>query len=480
MTRKYHFILETIAGLALLAAIDLLLVKESGAFVGVHPHPFWIVVLLIASRYGLGHGLFAGGTAGIAYVVFGSSTVDFSGVSFPHGPYIMPFMFLLVGGILGQIRTIFKKQQADVQERFDATRDDYELLNIEHQALTTSKWELDKRIALQSTTMVSLFEQLTRLDHSDPNELYAKVPELLHEQLNVTCSSVYLIINNELRLAARTAESSTSLPDVLNLDEGMVGESISRKQAIAINRGVGANDMTKFSKHAMNMCAPIIRKNDAIVGIIIVERMPFFDFTANAVKVFETLVQWVSIAVEQALQFQHFKDKNIADEITGAYNYLHFQKRLTYEIARARRFRTSLSLVLMEIKLFDRMQESEQNNILTVLNWIFSNILRDTDIIAKYKKESTFAIILPGQSSEDCEAIIERISAEVRNYELRPFDTREDALQFVAGVSTLQLTDGSYKSMVTTAEDRLHRGGGLNQSDVYDDIQYLLNFNREE
>ncbi|MFQ5651601.1 MAG: diguanylate cyclase domain-containing protein [bacterium] len=482
MLRKFYFIVETLVGLVLLAAIDLYVVKKSGAFVGVHPHPFWIVVLLLACRYGLVQGVFAGGVAALAYIVLAAraGVVDFTTFSFPHGPYTLPFFFLLVGGLVGEIRSHYKKRYQRLQETFDATRENHEHLTTEHQALTSSKWELEKRIALQSTTMVSLFEQLTKLDQSDPQQLYEKIPEILKEQLNVTCASVYLLRDNKLKLAVRKGWSSTgSLPDELDLAEGMVGEVVERKKMVAINRGTGTAEMARFNGQRLIMCAPILRKDESLVGVINVERIPFFDFTANSVKVFETLAQWVSIAVEQAMQFQHFKDRNVADEITGAYNYLYFQKRLSYEIARARRFQTALSLLLLEIEHFEKMKASEQKNILTVLNWIFSHIFRDTDIVAKYKRDSTFAIILPGQNSEDCDTIIDRIATEVHNYELKPFETQEEVLQFRTGVSTLQLSEGSYETMVKTAEERLRMDEKLRETQMFDDIEYLLNIMRQ-
>lgn len=477
MFRKYAFVVETCFGLALLAAIDLFVVNKSGAFVSVHPHPYWIVILLIASRYGLAQGLFAGAMTAVSYIVLASHAglVDFSSFVFPHGAYIMPFLFLLAGGVIGEIRNHYRKKYEKLHAKYESAQEDYDNLAIEHQALTGSKWELEKRIALQSTTMVSLFEQLTQIDQSEPMELYNRIPEILKEQLNVTCASVYVVDKNRLRRIVRKGEWPASpLPDILELTEGMVGEVVRRKAMVALNRDVSSGEMAKFQNHSLIMSAPILRKDGALVGVINVERIPFFDFTANAVKVFETLAQWVSIAVEQAMMFQHFKDKNVADEITGAFNYIHFQKRLAYEIARARRFEHPLSLLLLKIRYFDRMQPSEQKNILTVMNWIFSNIFRDTDIISKYRNESTFAVILPEQQAEDCQKIIERITNEIQNYGLKPFEGRDDVLQFRTGVSTLQASEGSYESMVKTAEERLWTGEIKRRAGIFDDIQYLM------
>jgi diguanylate cyclase (GGDEF)-like protein len=478
MLRKYSFILETLIGFAGLVLINIYFLRERPAFIGVIPHPYWIIILLIASRYGTLQGLFAGGVAAIIYIYFGSKSelVNFTAFTFPHGGYRLPFFFMLVGGILGEIRSIYKRKYVKLEEKHQETTSDLQDLGLLHAALSESKQELEKRIAYQSTTMLNLFERLNKMESLDPESLYSKIPELLEGLLNVKCASVYLLKSNKLHLYTRHGQKNNNeISDTVELTEGMMGEVIKTKKIVTINQTHHEEDVTKFHELGIIMSAPIKRQDDSIVGVINVEKIPFFDFNANSVRIFEAISYWISVVVDKAIHFQHLKDRNIADEITGAYNYLYFQKRLAYEIARAKRFHAPLSLILLEICKFGEMNDTERKNVLVVLNWIFTHLLRETDIISKYKTEDTFAVILPGQHYVDAEIIISRLKEEIDNYKFKPFEDREDVLALNIGLSALQISEGTYDSLIRTAEERLKYGGTRKDSEVYSDLQYLLN-----
>jgi len=191
-------------------------------------------------------------------------------------------------------------------------------------------------------------------------------------------------------------------------------------------------------------------------------------------QIFETFCHWISNVVDKALQFNHLKDRNIADEITGAYNHLYFQKRLSYEVARAKRFNTGLTLVLLQVRKFNEMAESERKNVLVVLNGIFKNVLRQTDIIAKYNSDDTFAIILPCQVSVNVEKMMARLMAKITEGKFKPFQDSDEVLKIKYAMSSLQPSEGSYESLIRTAEERLNFSGERRAADIFSDIGYLL------
>ncbi len=477
MSRKYYFIFETLIGMAILVAIDIEFLKNTSVYQNIHPHPYWIVILLIACRYGTVQGAVAGGLAAIVYIAISakSGEINFSHDVFPRGGFKYPFLFILVGGVLGEIRSIYKKKFMKLEKKHDKLHDDFQNLELLHWALTDSKKELEKRIAYQSGTMLNLLERLNTMETLELDQLYPQCLGLLEEHLNVTCSSIYLIENNRLKLFTRRGKTERSkLPAEVELTHGMMGEVVTNKKAITINQSNFDDQMVIFQKLDLMMCGPIKRKDGAILGVINVELIPFFDFTANSMQIFETFCHWISNVVDKALQFNHLKDRNIADEITGAYNHLYFQKRLSYEVARAKRFNTGLTLVLLQVWKFNEMAESERKNVLVVLNSIFKKVLRQTDIIAKYNSDDTFAIILPCQDSVNVEKMMARLMAKITEGKFKPFQDSDEVLKIKYAMSSLQHSEGSYESLIRTAEERLNFSGERRAADIFSDIGYLL------
>lgn len=475
--RRYYFIIETLIGFGVLVLIDYFFVESSVAFEGVHPHPYWIIVVLMAARYGAWQGIFAGGTAALLFVGLLTKwgTIDFLAYTFPHGPFKYPFLFMLTGGMLGELRSMYKKRYQKLEQKYHETRDDLQDLGLLHAALTDSKRELEKRIAFQSSTMLNLIERFNTMETLQPQALYRKCLELLHDQLNVTCSSIYLMQDSRLQLFTRLSDEEESmLPDSLELRGGLIGEVVANKKTVTISQLEFGNKTARFENVGLIMSAPIMLRDESLIGVVNVERMPFFDFTANAVRIFSMICHWISIVVDKSQQFERMKDRNIEDEITGAYNYPYFQKRLGYEISRARRFGTPLSLVLLRIGKFDEMTQSERKKVLVVLKWLFTHQLRDIDIISKYKTKDTFAIILPHQTSLETDAIISRLIEEIDAYQMKPFENSEEMLQLQIGVSSLQISEGSYESLLRTAESRLDSEEVERVTEVFSDVQYLV------
>lgn len=482
MWRKYAFIFETLVGFAILVAIDMAFLQNSAVYHQVHPHPYWIVIALIASRYGTVPGLFAGGIAALIYISIGatSGVIDFSNDTFPRGMFKYPFLFLLVGGVLGEIRSMYKKKYQKLERKHKEVCYDLKDLGFLHGALKESKQELEKRVAYQSSTMLNLIERFNKMETLKLSELYPQTLEMLEEHLNVTCASIYLIENNRLQLCTRRGNSEhTTLPDTVELTYGMMGEVVTGKRTVTLNRtnfsaSESTNNLSQFTSTDLLMCAPITRKDGSVLGVINIESLPFFDFTFNSIKIFETISHWISIVIDKSMQFERLKDRNIDDEITGAFNYLYFQKRLDYEVVRAKRFNTPLALMLLKVNKFDEMDQAERNNVLVVLNWLYTHLLRQTDIVSKYKDDDSFAIILPCQTGVDADKIIARVVGEIDNYKLKPFEGSEDLLDLKFGMSVLQRSDGSSESMIQAAEVRLNGLDKQRQADVFSDIQYLL------
>ncbi len=477
MLRKQFFIFETLIGMAILVAIDMAFLKDTSVYQNIHPHPYWIVILLIACRYGTIQGVFAGALAAIAYIAIGANTgeINFSHDVFPRGVFKYPFLFILVGGVLGEVRSIFKKKHLKLETKHNELQNDFKNLELLHWALTDSKKELEKRIAFQSGTMLNLIERLNTIETLELDQLYPQCLELLEDHLNVTCSSIYLIKKNRLKLFTRRGKIEQSkLPAELELTHGMMGEVVTNKKALAINQTNFNDQMAEFEELDLMMCAPIQRKDGAVLGVINVERIPFFDFSANSVQIFETFCHWISNVVDKTLRFNQLKDRNIADEITGAYNHLYFQKRLSYEVARAKRFNTTLTLVLLQVWKFSEMNEDERKNVLVVLNSIFKKVLRQTDIIAKYKSDDTFAIILPCQASVNVEKVMARLMAKIIERQFNPFQGTDEVLKLKYAMSSLQPSEGAYESLIRTAEERLNFSGELRVADIFSDIGYLL------
>jgi diguanylate cyclase (GGDEF)-like protein len=112
-------------------------------------------------------------------------------------------------------------------------------------------------------------------------------------------------------------------------------------------------------------------------------------------------------AVELLRELYHlcrkFKDQATIDFLTGLYNRRAFERQLELAVERARRDRSTFSLILLDVDHFKRVNDLyghlTGDEVLKQLSKLIKESVRKVDFAARYGGEE-FAIILPGTGFE--------------------------------------------------------------------------------
>jgi len=105
-------------------------------------------------------------------------------------------------------------------------------------------------------------------------------------------------------------------------------------------------------------------------------------------------------------------DISVTDGLTQAYNRQHFMERLRQEVKRADRYRTRLSLLMLDIDNFkgvnDRYGHQAGDAVLAGISQKVKERLRDTDLFARYGGEE-FCIIAIAMDAENAFLLADRL-----------------------------------------------------------------------
>jgi diguanylate cyclase (GGDEF)-like protein len=141
------------------------------------------------------------------------------------------------------------------------------------------------------------------------------------------------------------------------------------------------------------------------------ELIPSVDYAREIAERENQIDQLLKIIREMALK----------DALTGVYNHANFHERLQSEIARAQRFSSQVSLLLIDIDDFRAFNEQHGHIVgdqaLVVLGQTIRTYLRRYDSPARYGGEE-FAVILPDTSLEDAQKVAERVRMNVEGREI--------------------------------------------------------------
>lgn len=147
------------------------------------------------------------------------------------------------------------------------------------------------------------------------------------------------------------------------------------------------------------------------------------------------------------------------DGLTGLYNHRYFQEQLRHELARARRYKRTLGLLLMDLDRFkdynDRFGHRQGDRLLKDVAEFFRVSRRESDTVARYGGDE-FAIILPETTQREALTLAKRL----RN----GFEARKFGLEGAAPV-TLSIGVASFPSEAGTAEQLIEKADqGLYQA----------------
>ena len=135
----------------------------------------------------------------------------------------------------------------------------------------------------------------------------------------------------------------------------------------------------------------------------------------NAVPI-SNLASEAGLALEVVSLYDSMKIMAVTDGLTGLFNHREFYQSLRRELERARRYRHTLSLLMIDVDDFkrynDRFGHPAGDFALRNIADLLRKCARTTDIIARYGGEE-FAVILPESSPGGALMVAERIKSDV-------------------------------------------------------------------
>ncbi|MDF1590428.1 MAG: GGDEF domain-containing protein [Desulfobacterales bacterium] len=109
---------------------------------------------------------------------------------------------------------------------------------------------------------------------------------------------------------------------------------------------------------------------------------------------------------------EEYKNLSITDDLTRLYNARHFFRKLKEEINRMMRYKQPMSLLLIDIDDFKKVNDQyghlTGDKVLKIAGGIIAAFLRKTDTPYRYGGEE-FAVLLPGTGIEAAMNVAERI-----------------------------------------------------------------------
>lgn len=214
---------------------------------------------------------------------------------------------------------------------------------------------------------------------------------------------------------------------------------------------------------------PIVSGDDVIGIINLDSSLPGYFNQSHAERV-QAFADQVAIAVQNARLYTRLQELARTDTLTGLYNRGYFFTLAEREVERARRYKTPLSLILIDLDHFkeinDHFGHQTGDLALQVISGVCQKIVREVDIIGRYGGEE-IVVLLPETGLNAALVTAERLRQQIAflTIESKPEDGQV-SIQVTASLGVAELNESctTLELLIEHADKALYqvKGEGRN------------------
>ena len=282
-----------------------------------------------------------------------------------------------------------------------------------------------------------LLSQLIRL-FSSSLQIDELLERVVTKSTDVLGDTSFIVLSNDAGLLKLEAAFSTDRDRLVKmlvatvnfgnraLDGALLADVLVRRQPVVIPNLPQADLSPELrsivEKHSvMSLLAVPIQTKDAVLGAFISITTQSKIFTNDDVATASALADFTAIALENAGLFSELQRSAITDSLTGVYNTRFFHEVLGRETARADRYSTALSLLMIDIDTFKMVNDTfghlVGNRVLTHVAKTLEHTVRNTDFVFRCGGDE-FGVVLPGTEVDGAMHVAEKILQKVETSEI--------------------------------------------------------------
>ncbi len=255
------------------------------------------------------------------------------------------------------------------------------------------------------------------------------LPEQLQELGKEVCTrlgiaefAVLLLdeISHQLVVEAVAGEAPPTARGLrFHLGEGITGEVAAKGQTIYVPDVSKDSRYLHYKGHWRTtgcFLAVPLRSKGRILGVMSLNRRALDAFNAQEMRLAEAIAAQAALAIANARLYQQTLELSFTDALTAVANRRQLFLRLEQELSRSVRFGDPLSVLMIDLDLFKRINDQHGHTagdgvLRGVANALRRNV-RKVDIVARYGGEE-FCIVLPRVGKPEAMEVAEKLRRSV-------------------------------------------------------------------
>ncbi|MFO0390133.1 MAG: GAF domain-containing protein [Alphaproteobacteria bacterium] len=406
-------IVETGLMIVALIVFDFLFLDKT-RFWDTNPHPFWFVVLIVASKYGTREGLFAAIAASLGLLI-GNMPVqgmeqDMYGYWF--SVVKLPLLWLVGAMLFGELRQMHIRERDQLKRDLSSSMERESTISRSYQWVKELKERLELRMAGQLRSSISAYHAAKAMERLNPDEVLHGLEELVSNAINAEQFSVYTMTPQGLDLTlshgwkekdAYQSKLDTRNPLTVAIagNSGVLCVANPDHEHVLSGQGILAGSLTD-------------RNTGEVIGMLKVETLGFTDLNLSTIESFSAICEWASLALVNARKYQTAKSESMINPDHNMFTNNYFHRYLDFIAPLAKRVGFDVNMIVINVANASRLDEETRTRLGRLLSDAVNRVLRDIDLAFDYQAHSDdYSIVLPATSKRGAEIVLDRIRKDL-------------------------------------------------------------------
>jgi len=295
-----------------------------------------------------------------------------------------------------------------------------------------------EKILNQTIELVKFSRKINLLDFDKMMEISKEMlPKLFQAEL----FSIFLYDEKEkvLKLIVHNHPDIQSTTEEIKIAENdsIMWDAVRTKKMIRLanfsqSKYVKNPERAKYKNDGV-ICVPAM-VGEKVIGVINLNNVSEDGLENDNIANIQRVSDHLALAINNLLLHKRIEELSIIDELTKFYNRRYLMLKLKEEIERNYRYKSPVSLIMLDIDHFKKINDTYGHDVGDVILKSVSNLIREnlrkTDIPCRYGGEE-FIVILPLTILKYAYNIGERIRIELENKEI----TNSNGLKIKATIS---------------------------------------------
>jgi hypothetical protein len=406
-------ILEVIIFLGVLFCIDTFL-GRGDRFIGVEPHPLWIVLLLIIFQYSINE----------AFITIVFMCIFLYAWNLPHqlatqsifdyyfSLSLRPFLWLAATIIFGGLKLRNSIVMSDMQVELDDAKEKERVISDSFTKLRETNRVLELRLSEELASAIKIYKAAVTLEDLAPGNQIDGVNKIVASILNPEKFSIYITSDEGLTLSSNYAwDASDNYLKKFDKTSEMYKAIVGEKRILAT-----FNQTSELLLNNQGIIAgPLIdSETGEVFGMLKIEKMTFQSLNLRAVQLFTLLCEWIGLTLRKMLNVQQMAGDTINSVSHRTYSYAFLKAQTEFLETLARRMGFHLIKLNMRMVNSSELGVDERRQAVAIMATAIKSSLRKTDLLfdAREKGEE-YSLLLCGTGEEYIELIIKKIQDQI-------------------------------------------------------------------